>query len=173
MAFPYTFPYDFDMAATPFAPEFTITVSSDGLTLTIEDQSNYTDNDESLVISSFTTREVVLLDAYGEDIATVSLGSQLEVTATITADIWVNATLVLTGDSLNYTKNHLFGFDRITKNLFGELQIGGCCTNPTVENALMKATILFRGADEAELSGNGPAWQTDIDAAYAFLNSVS
>lgn len=162
-----------DMAA--FIADFKISVSSDGKTLTIEDISTYGDNDENYVISDFETREVVLLDANGEEIATVDLGSELTADCEISADIWVNATLTLYRiDPIpNYSKNHLFPFFRITKNLYRKLLKGGCCQNVTVENALTHADIFLRGEEIEAPSGNGPAWQNDVDAAYAYLNAVS
>lgn len=155
-----------------FAASFEILQSSDGLTLTINDTSNYTVNDEDYVIADFLSREVLLLDAYGDEITTIDLGSLLTADYAITRDTWVNGTLNLTGvDPVpDYTKNLLFPFDRITKNLYRALLKNGCCSNILNEQALSAADRFFRGSEISAISGDGPGFQSDIDAAYAYLN---
>lgn len=155
-----------------FAANFLITQSSDGLTLNIVDSSNYVTNDEEIVLADFSAREIVLLDAYGEEITTIDLGSDLSATYDIESDTWVNATLNLTGiDPIgDYTKNLLFPFDRITKNLYRTLLKAGCCANSITEKALSAADRFFRGAEISAPSADAPGWQADINAAYAYLN---
>lgn len=158
-----------------FAASFTLVQSSDGLTLSFADTSNYITNDQGYVVGSFSSRQLVLLDGNGAAIETVSLGTDLTAEINITADVWVNATLNLTGINPvpNYTKNLLFPFDRITKNLYRKALKGGCCGNPLVDNALSEADRFFRGAEISAPSGDGPGWTADINAAYGYLNALN
>lgn len=154
-----------------FAAEFTISQISDGFTLNFVDQSNYATSSPVINVSDFSARELVLLDSAGNSIQTVNLGTDLTAEIAITADVWVNATLNLTGINPvgNYTKNYLFPFDRITKNLYRKALKGGCCSNPLVENALSEADRFFRGAEISAPAGDGPGFQEAIDSAYAYL----
>lgn len=154
-----------------FAANFTLTQSSDGLKLLFTDTSNYGTSDPVVILANFSARELVLLDANGSEIDTINLGNSLSAEIDITRDVWVNATLNLTGinPTPNYTKNYLFPFDRITKNLYRKALKGGCCSNPLIEKALSMADRFFRGADISAPSGDGPGWQNDIDAAYGHL----
>lgn len=154
-----------------FAANFTLTQSSDGVTLSFTDTSNYGTSSPVINLSDFSFRELVLLDADGAEIETVELGSGLTAEISITRDKWVNATLNLIGINPvgNYTKNYLFPFDRITKNLYRKALKGGCCNNPIIEKALSEADRLFRGAEISAPAGDGPGWQENIDAAYAYL----
>ena len=154
-----------------FAAAFSLTQSSEGLTLAFTDTSNYNTSDPVITLADFSSRQLVLLDSSGSSIETIALGSNLSANIDITSDIWVNATLNLTGISPvgNYTKNLLFPFDRITKNLYRKALKGGCCSNPLVDNALSEADLFFRGAGISAISGDGPGWQDDISSAYAYL----
>ena len=154
-----------------FAPDFTLVQSSDGLTLSFTDISNYGTSSPVINLADFSARSLVLLDANGTSIETVDLGSDLTAEVSITRDKWVNATLNLTGINPvgNYTKNYLFPFDRITKNLYRKALKGGCCSNPIIEKALSEADRFFRGAEISAPSGDGPGWQEDIDSAYDYL----
>ena len=158
-----------------FAANFTMVQSSDGLTLSFADTSNYITNDQGYLVGSFSSRQLVLLDANGAAITTINLGASLTADYAITADVWVNATLNLTGINPvpNYTKNLLFPFDRITKNLYRKALKGGCCGNPLVDNALSEADRFFRGAETSAPSGDGPGWQDDINSAFAYLNALN
>lgn len=157
-------------------PDFTITSSADGKTLTVTDTSNYTTNDEGLVIADFASRVVTIVDSAGTAVTTIDLASSLTATYATEVDLWANATLTLTGSGevATYTKNLIFPMSRITKNKYREvLAENGCgCHNKNVDYALMKADIFFRGAEIAEPAGEGIEWQTDIDSAYAFLDAV-
>lgn len=154
-----------------FSANFTLTQSSDGVTLSFTDTSPYGTSDPVINLADFSARSLVLLDANGASIETVDLGDDLTAEITIARDKWVNATLNLTGINpvANYTKNYLFPFDRITKNLYRKALKGGCCSNPIIENALSEADRFFRGAEISAPSGDGPGWQEDIDSAYAYL----
>jgi len=74
--------------AVPFSQNFNISQSSDGLTGTVADSSNYSANTEGITPGSFTTRTVVILDAYGEPFTTVVFsGVALSATFAIPAGI--------------------------------------------------------------------------------------
>lgn len=154
-----------------FAPTFSLLQSSDGLTLSFTDTSNYGTSSPVINLADFSARSLVLLDANGTSIETVNLGSDLTAKVSITRDKWVNATLNLTGINPvgNYTKNYLFPFDRITKNLYRKALNGGCCSNPIIKKALSEADRFFRGAEISAPSGDGPGFQESIDSAYAYL----
>ena len=154
-----------------FAANFTLTQSSDGVTLSFNDTSNYGISSPVINLSDFSSRQLVLLDANGTLIETVDLGIDLSAEISITRDKWVNATLNLTGINPvgNYTKNYLFPFDRITKNLYRKALKGGCCSNPIIEKALSEADRFFRGAEISAPAGDGPGWTDAIDSAYAYL----
>jgi hypothetical protein len=154
-----------------FAANFTLTQSSDGVTLYFTDTSNYGISDPVITISNFSSRQLVLLDANGTSIETVDLGTNLSAEIIIARDKWVNATLNLVGINPvgNYTKNYLFPFDRITKNLYRKALKGGCCNNPLIERALSEADRFFRGAEISAPAGDGPGWTNAIDSAYAYL----
>lgn len=168
------FPKTYQMAN--FEASFSITSSADGKLLTVSDTSAYIVNDQGLTIADFLSRIVTILDSAGTLVATIDLGTELTVTYVIEADIWANATLTLTGLDLvaTYTKNLIFPFDRITKNLYREvLAENGCgCTNKQADYALMKGDIFFRGVEIAAPAGEGIEWQSNLDSAYKFLDAV-
>lgn len=153
-----------------FEDNFTGTQSSDGLTDTFTDTSNWADNSEGYVRSNF-VRTFTFLDAYGTVLGTIVLPTTSNVaTLALTADKWVNATLSIVG-AQTYTKNYLFPFSRITKNKYKELLKDGCCQADKSEEALAAADRFFRGAEIDAPAGNAAGWQENIDAANAYLTN--
>jgi hypothetical protein len=154
-----------------FAPVITGIQSSDGLTLTLTDGSNYGSNNEGYIISNFTTRNVVLTASDNSVLATLPLGSGLTVTYPLTADKYITATLVLAGVAPYSTFINL-PLGRITQNLYQVLLASvGCCANHSTNEKLEAGDIYFRGCDLAGISGNGLSFDSNISSAFKYLNS--
>lgn len=159
------------MAAIPL---FNIEQASNGLTAQITDQFNY-GSASGIVVTDFSSRSVVITDAFGEPFTTVTFeGSGLTASFDIgRINLWANATFSWTGiDPVgNYTKTLEFPLGRITYNLYRTLLKPGCCSSSMlVENALNAADRFFRGAEIEAPAGNGVGWTSDINSAYSYLN---
>lgn len=158
-----------------FVPSFNIYSSSDGLTGIVEDTTDYT-NDENITVDDFSSREVVILDAYGEDFTTVTFsGSELEAEFDIgDINLWANSTMTWTGINPvgDYTETLDFPLGRITQNNYQRLVKLGCCTAPNVEEALGQADIFIRSADISASGGVSVGWQTAMDSANTYLRSA-
>lgn len=156
-----------------FAQNFTITQSSDSLTGTIEDTSNYDDNDEGITVDDFSSRVVVILDAYGEAYATVTFeDDELEATFDIDDEnLWADATMDWTGiDPVEDYEKHLqFPLGRVTQNSYRNILQLGCCSDAVAQNALSNATNYLQDGSYAATEGNAAAWQKDYDAAKKYL----
>lgn len=159
-----------------FAQNFTITQSSDGLTGTVEDTSNYDDNDEGIVVSDFSSRTVLILDWAGEPYTTVTFeDDDLEATFDIDDEnLWADATMSWTGiDPVgDYEKELKFPLGRVTENDFGNVLRLGCCSDAVAQNALSNATNYLQDAGYAEISGNASRWMADYNAARRYLQQV-
>lgn len=156
-----------------FAANATGSQSADGKTLTLTDLSNYTSNTENYTIADFITRQFILKDSAGNTLATLNLGSDLSVDYQLTKDQYIEATLNLAGVA-PYTKVIDLPLQRITQNIYRTLLASGCCCQSVVvEQTLSIADNYFLGASIEGLSGNGPGFDRDISAAYAYLNSIS
>jgi hypothetical protein len=84
------------MATFASSQDFTVAQSSDCKTLTFTDISNYTSNNEGWTISSFTDRKFLIYDSDGVLVNTVTLGSLLNGTYTLTVDKMLSVTLSCT-----------------------------------------------------------------------------
>ena len=69
--------------------------SSDGLTVTFMDESNYTDNTEGYDKADFTTNTIVIKDAYGATLQTSNFLSSNTVTYPQASDHWFTTERVL------------------------------------------------------------------------------
>lgn len=151
-----------------FAPALTGSQSNDGFLATFNDASPYGANDEGYQPTDF-SRSIVLTDSANNVLATLPLaGSVLVATFALAKDQWVNSQLVLLGHG-GYSVTKKFAFSRITKNVYRGLAKQGCCCRHSVDKRLSYADIYFTGAEIEALSGNGPAYDTDIFSAYAYL----
>lgn len=156
-----------------FAASGSASLSSDGLTLTLEDLSNYISNDSSYTTGNF-TREFILTDADSNAVATVPItGSALTVPWTIPNDMWLNIELALTGISPapNYSFSFALACDRQTKNLYRTILQQGCCPNQLIDRRLAFGEEYLYGAAIEQLAGNGDGFNTDIQAAASYLNA--
>ena len=93
-----------------FSASFTVSQSADCKTLTFTDTSNYSSNDSSITISSFSTgtRQFIVKDVNGLVLQTIDmLISEFTKTYTLTVDAWVSVELKLvTNASVTYTTTH-------------------------------------------------------------------
>lgn len=161
--------------SVPFSAVATAFQSGDGKIVTLQDLSPYgAAGNENYQPTNF-TRNFILTDAYGNQLAIVPItGASLTVPYAITQDQWINMQLVLTG--INPTPNYsspVYGlpFDRITKNLYRSILKSGCCQGKMEENQLFNADNYFVGAQSEALSGNGAGFNTDIQSAYSYLST--
>jgi hypothetical protein len=151
-----------------FAAALTGVQDSTGKIVTFTDASSYSDNDENYTPVDF-GRSLLLKDAYGVEISTLDFdGSDIKIPFDLDADQFIVAQLILTGHG-GYTAIKKFPFDRITKNVYRELLKQGCCSNHLIDRRLSWGDIFFRGCDIDGLAGNGPTFDEDINAAYAYL----
>jgi hypothetical protein len=151
---------------------FTATVSSDGFTVTITDSSNWSSS--GLLRTNF-VRTFLLTDANGQTLATITLPVDSDVTTyTLTKDTWVNILFTIVGAS-SYTLLQRFPFSRIYINKLQDSLInGGCdCNNGKDALNINTSTSFYVGALGIEPVANATGWQSDLDAANAYINLVS
>lgn len=159
-----------------FTPLFEITYSYDGKTITVNDLSDYTTNDEAYTLADF-IRTVVIQNASGDVVQTLEMGDELTKDFTITSDLWADTTLVLTGvDSVgDYSVNLIYPLDRIAKNMFleelGENGCSGCGSKKNAE-AMANADLFLFGMEIAAPAGEGIRWQSYANTTYSFLDSL-
>lgn len=96
------------MATFAADQNFTVDQSANCTTYTLTDTSNYTDNDEGYIISSFSNRSFLIYDSTSTLIDTIVLGENLTATYTLTQDemlsIVLSCTPTSTGEPI--TKTH-------------------------------------------------------------------
>jgi hypothetical protein len=157
-----------------FAQAFTATVSSDGFLVTITDTSNWTGNSEGYLRVNF-VRTFLLTDANGQTLATIVLPTNSDVTTyTLTKDTWVNILFTIVGAS-SYTLLQRYPFSRIYINKLQDSLInGGCdCNNGLNGLNINTSTSFYVGALGIEPVANATGWQSDLDAANAYINLIS
>lgn len=133
------------------------------------DTSPYGNNPEGYVLSDFTSRTFTLKDSSGNLLAVLDLGNNLSVTYPITKDQFIVATLTLTGVA-TYTAEIKLPFNRITLNAYrNALADQGCSCGCNGNDVLCDVDKFLRGSEIEGPAGNGPAFDADINAAYAYL----
>jgi hypothetical protein len=99
------------MATFAADQDFTVAQSANCTTYTLTDTSNYTDNDESYTINSFSDRRFLIYDSTNTLIDTISLGINLTATYALTKDemliIVLSCTPTATGEPINKTHSVL------------------------------------------------------------------
>lgn len=150
-----------------FTPAFKIEQSSDGLTLTLTDQSNWSDNDEGYVITDF-ARSIIMVDALNNAIGTVDFpASELVEAFSIVTNQWVKAQLTIIGEQ-NYDLIQKYGFYRLFQLDYRKAIVGNCgCGKSGID--LCSTDAFLSTAQMAIPIGNGVEFQNDIDAASAYL----
>lgn len=146
-----------------------------GQVVTFTDESLYGALSSSNYSPANFNRSVVLIDAYGTQLAVLPfVGNSLTTQYAISTDQWIFAQLFLQGINPipNFQTVQLaFPFDRITKNLYRTLLVPGCCSNKNVKEALDSANNYLLGAAIEALGGNGAGFNIDIQAANAYLST--
>lgn len=157
-----------------FSPTFSASESEDGKSVTFTLTAFAGANDEDYVKSDFTDLILVLTDAYGEDITTLSFNSVDSVVWNKTTDDWVNATLFATGigDVADYELLKQYPFKQITQTKLAEiLQQRKCCGRHN-ENYCLGLSYLFGANNDRYISGNDVSYQVNIENANAYFDTL-
>lgn len=159
--------------AVPFYVETSAEQSTDGLTTTFIDLSNYGIgvNDENYVKSDFTTNTIVLYDAYGDILATLNFLSSNTVEYVQTKDLWFTTVRILAGIA-DYEKTEKFPLNRITTNKLEDVLSSGCCQGTSNSANLCKANTFIQDSQFRAVLGNSVGWQKDIDNANSYLDII-
>lgn len=154
-----------------FAPLFVAQQSSDGKTITFTDQSPWGagNNDENYLKANF-VRTFTLVDAFGEDVAVLTLPTNVDSIAySITKDVWLQTTYKAVGVQ-TYQLVQKQMFDRFTVNAYrAKINEENCCGKH--DQNLCMANVFIKGADYAEPVGDGVSTQKFIDAAFSYLSA--
>jgi len=172
------------MATFASTQNFTVAQSANCTTYTLTDTSNYTTNDESYTINSFSDRRFLIYDSTSTLIDTIVLGTNLTATYTLSQDemliIVLSCTPTSTGDPINKTHSVLstcfleLAFAEIVSK--SDCDCGGCgggnsCDcNSTSKNKITLLEYIKAAQIFAEYS-NPVAAQKQLDAGTALVDA--
>lgn len=145
--------------------------SSDGLTITFSDVSNWSTSDPAYTRSDF-VRTFTLSDAYGNALETLVLPTtsdtvEYELPAD-TTHLWVNSVFTIVG-AVSLSETSKYPFFRVVKNLYRSLVKSYDCNDKDIDRALSGADRMLRGAEYEAISGDGAGWTSLLDNAYTYL----
>lgn len=153
-----------------FEPSYTGLESEDGLTVLFTNTSFNVSNDEGYIKSNFGTNELILEDAYGQQLDILSFVESDSVIWEKTKDYFVRGTLSMDGVDA-YETIHDFPFKRIAHKKHGKvLQAGKCHGNKHKDNYCKALGYLLGAEDDAFILGNEVSYQINIDAANSYLD---
>lgn len=157
-----------------FSPTFSATEAEDGKTVTFTLTAFVGANDENYVKSDFSDISLVLTDAYGDDITTLSFNTSDVVVYSKTSDKWINATIFLTGigDVADYERLQQYPFKQITQTKLAKiLQAHKCCGRHS-ENYCLGLSYLFGANNDKYISGNDVSYQVNINNTNAYFDTL-
>lgn len=156
-----------------FSATGTASQSADGTVLNLLDTSDYIGNTETYTRADF-VRTWVLTNAVGALIATVAIDPDDTAEYALTSDIWINATLTLTGVGIipDYTKIVIPKIDRFTATKYQTVMRGGCCRSGAKQVALNNANSFLREADYAFPVASASRYNQAIIDANKFLDQI-
>jgi len=169
MSYPYEYPFEYPTAIIDFGIAFSGTQSADGKVFELVDESNY---GTLYDLSDFSSRYFVVRDYLDNILATLPLvDEQLIAKYNVPKDQYIKATLYLEGVN-SYELTHEYPLDRITATKYQKALQGGCGCNKSKSQALQQATEFLIGAQYAAPTENHAIFQSNIDTANTFLDTI-
>jgi hypothetical protein len=159
------------MAAFEIA--FEATVSQDGKKITLEDLSNWLNNDENYQRGDF-VRTFLLTNAAGEEIDILTLLADSDtIEYEIEADIRINILFSIVG-VVTFTKLQKYTFDRIYLNKLQDalMNVGVCCGNDADTHNINTSTSFWQGAIGLTPTDNDTGIQQNLNGANAYIDLV-
>lgn len=154
------------------------TPSADGKTLTLNDTSNYSNNDQGYTVGSMVSRNVQFLDSDGNVIASSAFtGTNLTLDLPVTKDIYVEADMnfatangSLPTTIVDYVSTALYSIAQ--RNMALKLNCA-CASKGKLCDNMVKARECANAATSFNLVGDAGDAQKMIDAANAFLSEAT
>jgi hypothetical protein len=154
-----------------FKPYGSYSQSLDGKTITFTDTSPYGNNNEGLIMSDFSQRQIVVLDGMGAPVITVTIpDGQTTVSFQITKDNYLASALNWTANSnvfhgeLNYLARRFYDLASLSDS--NRLDCGCDCLS---DINVIKAMACSLVAKTAFICGFADKSQLNIEAANRFL----
>lgn len=153
-------------------PSFSASESEDGKTMTFTLTAFDVENDEGLVKGDFSIISLVLTDAYGEDLETLSFLESDTVTYNKTTDLWINATLFMTAGEEYDPVLQQYPTKQISQTKLAQVLQGHKCCGRHQENFCLAIAYLNGARNDQYINGNDVKYQLNIDNANAYLSAL-
>jgi len=162
-----------------FKQDFTITQSEDCTTLTLQDNSNFGDNDQNYTYSSFDTKNITLYDASNNVLAILPITDSTPVTTTIPKDMYITFTYLLqSGTDTPLTKTYVKALSCFVEKKYGKVVANkyngpdcDCSGEDNTDNVLISIEKGIFSAQIFASVGNGALSQSMLDYANSFTDT--
>lgn len=156
-----------------FSLAFSATQSQDGSKVTITDQSNWGNNDQSYVQSQF-TRTLFLTDALNNPITSIVLATGINsATYNVPANTnpWININYVLSNGPVSPSLLHSYPFQRYFELAYMNEIKDNCGCGCIGDNQMCQVDAFYQGASFAAPVADSVNYQSYIDSAYKLLTN--
>lgn len=160
-----------------FKVSISVTQDITGETLTFHDDSNYGSNDQSYLVTSFSSRIVSVYGADGSLLGTVTFsGTSLTATYTIVSDVYLSLQSVFTlaaggteTGTTNYMSRQFYDIQQASNVIDPQCKCGcnPLCSDTTKANAAMNAAVTFFSV------GNAVDCQIQLNAANVLIMPIN
>jgi len=154
-----------------FKQDFSISQSNDCITVTLADTSNFGDNDEGYVYSTFTTKQITVYDSNNTIIGTpITIVDDTPVTFTLDKDRYIQLVYTLSNDTLDLNLTKKLILTCYVELKFGQQFASGDCGCTSDDDTECKTLKALKAADIFGRRGNGVKSQDAIDLANIYIN---
>ena len=155
-----------------FTPSFTAQESEDGKKVTITLTAFDVANTEGLVKANFSVISLILTDAYGVDLTTLSFLTSNTVIYNKTTDLWINALLFMSRTGQDYSLLQSYPTKQISQTKLAKVLQENKCCGKYGENFCIAIAYLNGARNDQFINGNDVKYQINIDNANAYLGAL-